>query len=315
MSRDDADLSSVKPEAEIPPLSFNLHVPQAVDVAEGDDDIESLFPHTPRGDSSWFDAAPSAELIEQCLRPGHCCVPEGEVRDWMRRRLAQLGHAFNEGTNYLMAHTLFECAYAANSSVIDLISAANMRLKLGQWALVEQLYQQILSMELNDMQREVAERKMEEVAALRAGSAPHPGCNRPSPGDPNAELVSLLTAAPMVVLSLSTETERARLLLLLRTCGFAANAAGDFEAAQNWFDCSFAISGGLSDLLSAANMRIKLSAVSPFASAAYEHTISSADATASEHDMAQRKLLTMKTKLAAEGNDADAGHVTYRANA
>eukprot|EP00322_Chrysochromulina_rotalis_P003270 CAMPEP_0115851200 /NCGR_PEP_ID=MMETSP0287-20121206/12359_1 /TAXON_ID=412157 /ORGANISM="Chrysochromulina rotalis, Strain UIO044" /LENGTH=303 /DNA_ID=CAMNT_0003305225 /DNA_START=18 /DNA_END=929 /DNA_ORIENTATION=+ len=301
--------------AAIPSLSFTLHTPAVEDVAEGDDEMDSLFPHTPRHHASWFEAEPAAELIEQCLRPGHCGLPDDETREWLHRRLAQLGHAFNDAGNHLMAHTWFESAYAANATVVDLISAANMRLKLGQWALVEQLYKQIMRMELNDGQREVAERKLAEVTALKEGSAPHPGCSRPTSADSAMELASLLDAAPVVAATLPADAQH--LLQLVRSCGFAANAAGDFEAAQNWFDCAFATSGALSDLLSAANMRVKLSAVNPTAEAAYKHALTVADAADKVCDMAQKKLATLSASKSARQPTAavDEGHITYRTNA
>ena len=138
----------------VPELNFKLHVPDSQDdVAEGD--MESLFPHTPRNDSSWFGTEPSADLIEQALRPGHCAVPEGDLRDWMHRRIAKIGHAFNEAGDTLMAHTWFECAYASKAGSADLLSAVNMRLKLGQWAMAEQLYKHIVKMDLSESQREV----------------------------------------------------------------------------------------------------------------------------------------------------------------
>jgi hypothetical protein len=177
----------------VPTLNFTLHVAPTDDVAEGEGDMDSLFPHTPRNDASWFEADPPAELIEQCLRPGHCVVPEGEVCEWFHRKLAQLGHAFNEVGNTLMAHTWFECAYAARASSADLISAANMRLKLGQWALVEQLYLQIVRMVLTDAQREIVERKLNDVAALKAGSAPMPGACAPGP---RTRCMQVLTTTP-----------------------------------------------------------------------------------------------------------------------
>jgi hypothetical protein len=215
----------------IPTLNFTLHVAPTDDVAEGEGDMDSLFPHTPRNDASWFEADPPAELIEQCLRPGHCVVPEGEVCEWFHRKLAQLGHAFNEVGNTLMAHTWFECAYAARASSADLISAANMRLKLGQWALVEQLYLQIVRMVLTDAQREIVERKLNDVAALKAGSAPMPGASAPGPSVPQEELASLVAAADDAAARVPAP-DKERLLQLLRACGFAANAAGDFAAAQ-----------------------------------------------------------------------------------
>ena len=73
----------------------------------------------------------------------------------MHRRLTAIGHTSNEAGNTLMAHTWFECAYAAKASSGDLLSATNMRLKLGQWALADELYKQIVRMELSDAQREV----------------------------------------------------------------------------------------------------------------------------------------------------------------
>jgi hypothetical protein len=261
----------------VPTLNFTLHVAPTDDVAEGEGDMDSLFPHTPRNDASWFEADPPAELIEQCLRPGHCVVPEGEVCEWFHRKLAQLGHAFNEVGNTLMAHTWFECAYAARASSADLISAANMRLKLGQWALVEQLYLQIVRMVLTDAQREIVERKLNDVAALKAGSAPMPGAcapeprtrcmqvltttpsplptgaSAPGPSVPQDELASLVAAADDAAARVPASfghashasahhdalsspqvpaPDKERLLQLLRACAFAANAAGDFAAAQ-----------------------------------------------------------------------------------
>lgn len=138
----------------VPELNFQLHLPTD-GVAEGDAGMESLFPHTPRNDDSWFGHEPSADLIEQALRPGHCSVPEGELRDWMHRRIAKAGHAFNEAGDTLMSHTWFECAYSAKGGSADLLSAVNMRLKLGQWAMAEQLYKHIVRMDLSESQREV----------------------------------------------------------------------------------------------------------------------------------------------------------------
>lgn len=137
-------------------IQFKLNIPPPEDVAEVDDNMESIFPHTPRHDSAWFDNEPSAELVEQCLRPGRGseALPE-PARDWMHRKLAAAGHAANEHGDFLMAQTWFECAYASKSNIADLISAANMRLKLGQWSLVEQLYKNIMRMELNQEQRAV----------------------------------------------------------------------------------------------------------------------------------------------------------------
>lgn len=273
-------------EGSSPGFTFTLHIPpEQSNVAEGDE-IESLFPHTPRHDASWFEAEPAAELIEQCLRPGHCGLPEGELREWLHRRLVQVGHAFNERGYSLMAHTWFECGYAVKASAVELISSANMRLKLGQWALVEQLYRQIVRMELSSAQREVrvaevhraaslsvheahspsshpwlmqvAERKLSEVTTLKATER----SNRPTVS-PDVELQSIVSSPAVVTEIFGDSTDAERMLQLLRSCGFAANRAGDFEAAHLWFDCSFALSSATCDLLSGANMRIKLVPVMP----------------------------------------------------
>ena len=115
-----------------------------------------LFPYTPRHDSAWFESEPVPHLIEQCLRPRHCGLPaDGEEREWLHPRLMQLGHAFNQRGESLMAHTCFECGYAVKPGVVELMSSSNMRLKLGQWALVESIYRRIVTMALTREQREV----------------------------------------------------------------------------------------------------------------------------------------------------------------
>ena len=63
------------------------------------------------------------------------------------------------------------------------------------------------------------------------------------------------------------------MLSLMRRCGHAANGAGDFAAAHVWFDCAFALSGSANDLLSAANMRVKLLPTSSVAGAIYKHIL------------------------------------------
>mmetsp|Transcript_34091 Transcript_34091/g.67884 ORF Transcript_34091/g.67884 Transcript_34091/m.67884 type:complete len:306 (-) Transcript_34091:650-1567(-) len=277
-------------------LTFSLHIPAVPAEMVEAEDIDVAFSHTPRGHPSWFEAEPAAELIEQCLRPGHCSMPEGEARDWLHRRLVHLGHAANDRDETLMAHTWFECAYATKASVVELISSANMRLKLGQWTLVEQLYKQIVQMELSEAQREVAERKLAEVTARSAR-----GDDRPIV-KPEEEFSSLLAAPSIVTETISGPEDRERMTSLLRSCGFAANKKGDFEAAQLWFECCFAFSSSLSDMLSAANMRVKLDQRSPVAALAYKHVLSVENASQMERQMATRKLAGVE----------EAGDVEYR---
>ena len=163
---------------------------------------------------------------------------------------------------------------------------------------------------------QVAERKLAEVVALKAGSAPQ-GAGLVSQ-DAGAELASLLQAPPVVSETIPG-AEAGRLLQLLRSCGFAANAAGDYEAASNWFDCSFAVSSAFSDLVSAANMRAKLLGTSSVAALIYRHTLQAAGAAAKVKEIAQRKLSALEAAVATAAKDmahtSEAGHIAYAANA
>ena len=58
---------------------------------------------------------------------------------------------------------------------------------------------------------------------------------RPASPRQSAELEALLSSHSTTA-STVNEADVERLLQMLRTCGFAANKAGDFEAAQNWSD-------------------------------------------------------------------------------
>ena len=299
-----------------PEPRFSIHIPQKVaGVAEGDDNMDSLFPHTPRHDQTWYEAEPAAELIEQCLRPGHCALDEGDMRDWLHKRLATLGHAANDAGSTLMAQTWFECSYAAKGEVTALLSSTNMRFKLGQWSLAQQLYTNILSMELTEPQREAAQRKLGEVADKAASRAVPPKL------EPADELQALLSAQGVPSGALK-EVEAERVLQLLRTCGFAANKAGDFEAAQNWFDGAFAVSAATCDLLSAANMRHKLLRGSPVAAAVYRHVLTREGVSETETSMAQAKLAAVELaagdaqlKAIKSMSAAEDAQITYRANA
>jgi hypothetical protein len=118
--------------------------------------VDTMHPFTAAYDPSWFDDAPAEKLLEQCMRPFHCSVPDGDLREWLHKRLVLLGHALNKAGNYTMAHTWFICAYALKpQSVAELMSAANMRHKLGQTAVVEEIYRRIVCTELSEWEREV----------------------------------------------------------------------------------------------------------------------------------------------------------------
>ena len=234
-------------------MQFTLNIP-AGEVAVGDEDMASLFPHTPRLDDRCFEQSVSADLVTECLRAGTCAA-QGADREWMGGILHRLGHAANDRGETLMAHSWFQCAYAAKGTTIELLSSTNMRLKLGQWDLCEKLYSHVKTLELTDAESEVAERKHKEVNALLGGG----GSSRARPPRIGAaEESDALLAAPAAHKGALSSDDTTRMLSLMRRCGHAANGAGDFAAAHVWFDCAFALSGSANDLLSAANMRVKL---------------------------------------------------------
>jgi len=262
---------------------LTLHIPRG-EVAVGEDD--AAFPHTPRLAPLWFDAEPAAELIEQCLRRGTCAGTESE-REWLAQKLTLLGHSANDAGQHLMAHSWFECAYAARGSMTELLSSANMRFKLGQWHLVKQLYAHVCTVELTEAQRAMAQRKSAEVNDLLTSGTTPP---RISPAEEHRQLLD----APRTVASLLPEADAMAVHKMLRASGHAANRARDFEAAQAWFDCAWALSAALADLLSSANMRLKLEPASAVAAAAYGHVLSLSAAqegpTEKELAMARQRL-------------------------
>ncbi|KAL1528921.1 hypothetical protein AB1Y20_010243 [Prymnesium parvum] len=88
--------------------------------------------------------------------------------------------------------------------------------------------------------------------------------------------------------------ERERLLKLLRRRGHACNEEHEYENAHYWFDCAYALEHQISDLLSAANMRLKLVDISPVAEALYLHVLTELHVSEREKAMAERKLSQLK---------------------
>ena len=253
---------------------FKLHLDA---VATVEDDQESLFPHTPRLDDRCFESKVDETLVVECVRPGSCTLIAGSPeRDFVHRRCAVLGHASNQRKELLMAHSWFQCAYACKANLTELLSSTNMRLNLGQWHLAESLYEYILkNEEVTPDQRALTERKRTEAVGRISGGAASAVRHTAD------EEVSELLAAPQAYAGEAEKPfppeEEKRLLGLLRSCGHAANRAGDFEASHTWFDCCYALSGFSADLLSAANMRAKLIPTSGVALALYTHILSLKD--------------------------------------
>jgi hypothetical protein len=258
----------------------------AVEIDDADGEVAAM-PHTPRYEPSWYYEELGMELVSQCLRPRdrNHNLASSKV-DWLHRRLLACGHDANGRSHHFMAHSWFEVAYALKEGMPELISSINMRLKLGQCTLAKHLYERVLLMQLTDAQIEVAARKLGEARtaiAERAKSPPRPG-EFASMQDEVTQILALPPSEKTVSLP-----EKAKMLPMMRAEGHRANKGGDFEAAQLWFDCAHSLSQHPSDLLSAANMRLKLVPTSPAAEALYAHALS-LQLSERELDVTERKL-------------------------
>ena len=242
---------------------------------------------TPRYEPAWFYDEIPPELISQCLRPRRRESLDTETRDWLYRQLMTFGHAANAAGHHFMAHAWFECGFCTKDDISSFISSVNMRLRLGQHSLAAKLYEQLLGTKLTEAQGLVVNRKLKEATQAKT-SRSH--VTKPATF-PQDEVAQVLTAAALVEMQ---EGDLERLIRLLRRHGHAANEADDFEAAHLWFDCAVTISQQLADLLSAANMRVKLQDTSPAAEALYRHVLSEPESGEREQAMAERKLASMQ---------------------
>jgi len=168
------------------------------------------------------------------------------------------------------------------------ISSVNMRMRLGQATLASRLYERLLQRTLTDAHREVVERKLKEATGAKTSRSHAPR----TAGIPQDELAQLLDPA-RAAQEVEGE-ERERLLKLLRRRGHACNEADEYENAHYWFDCAYALEHQISDLLSAANMRLKLVDISPVAEALYLHVLTELHVSEREKAMAERKLSQLK---------------------
>ena len=264
-------------------------------IADDDDDDDddathaAAVPHTPRFEPSWhFDAVP-AEQVEHCLRARRRGGLDRPAVAWLHKYLVTLGHEANARSAHFLAHSWFECAFQVKDSPVDLLGSINMRLRLGQATLAKALYERVLErVTLTDAQRELATRKLAEATAAGAArtEALETGDHRHARAFLRDELEQLLERFPT---SLPDE-ELEKVLPLLRLQGHRANHEGDYEAAQHWFDCMHSLSRQPADLLSAANMRLKLEAGSPLAEALYRHALALPELPEEQAALAERKL-------------------------
>jgi len=265
-------------------------------------------PCAPRYELSWrFDEVDPA-TVEHALRE-RICVSDDEQQDWLHRRLVGLGHDANARGHHFMAHSWFECAFCVKGSTADLLSSVNMRLKLAQPTLVALLYGRALQMELTEAQREMIRRKLKEAQDAAA--------QRQQDGGGGLSLedeFGQLTSAPASQLG---HHDTQRMLRLLRHEGHACNRAHDYDQACHWFDGAFALSRAGIDLLSAANMRVKIGHGPAIARALYLHAFALPSLNDRHREVAERKLdaIAEQEAAAARRGIAEARGVDARAQA
>ena len=236
--------------------------------------VPAPTPYIGGAEPSWTWGTIGEAMADHLLRPRRRMQLHPQEALTLHRQLLVLGRAANEVGHHLMAQAYFESAFNAKEDVAALVSAVNMRLKLGQLALAAAAYRKLLleppRYELPSGVRETVVRKLAEAreGIARRARAPAPVRHLED------EVAQLLRhrggLAPTMAASADDE---ALFLRLLRKQGHAANEANDAGAAQLWFDCAYAASRSPRDLLSAANMRTKLVPGSPAAEALYLHLL------------------------------------------
>lgn len=253
---------------------------------------------------SWDSA--DDELCNNVLRPRQRLTLRPHDCEALFRRLFALGRAANANADHLLAHAFFESAYSTKEDVAALLSATNMRFKLGQFTLVTTIYKRLLSQQswlLTAEQRKLVGRKLDEASAAMANRA-----HAPSRVEPLQDELSQLLRDRYRGLVADDEVDQ--LVRLLRKQGHAANQAEDFGAARLWFDCCFALSRAPADLLSSANMRSKLADGYATAEVLYLYLFSLAvdSLSESERQLAGRKLLALRDQRKAAAAAAAATH-------
>ena len=251
-------------------------------------------------------------VLRPRVRLGPPTIQKSEA-ELIYRQCVVLGHAANAHERYLLAQSCFESAYQAKEDSTAFISAINMRLKMGQCTLACSLYQRLLvdaRAPLTTQQAQLVGRKLREAAeAIRARTRASTSPRSPSGGatplttpvrdeitgdeksaavisspviaSPTSvritplrdEMSALVAPLPQGACTL-TSGETDEFLRLLRRQGHGANEQGDADAALHAFEVAFAVSRSPSDLLSAANMRVKLVDTSTAAEALYNYLLS-----------------------------------------
>lgn len=193
-------------------------------------------------------------------------------RQLLLATLLRLGkEAAASGSNW-SALAYFESAYDCKEETQCLISAIECRLRLGQLDLAARCLSEVLRLPLSRLtgpRREKVERLHDEAAEAVATRA-REGESAWRYQVHEDEAAQLLEPRGAELQVPERADEAASLLRLMRLAGHHANERGDADAARAWFECSFSLSSAPSDLLSAANMRVKSAPTSSTAARLYD---------------------------------------------
>ena len=125
---------------------------------------------------------PTAKVLSQIPTAAFTGAVQG--RDKMVLQLLQKGKDANGNGEFAVACACFEAAYALSARAGMLVSAANMRLKLGEVETAAAMYKHVLSESaLLATEREMATRKLGEAQVLLKERAPSSGSGQPAAAD------------------------------------------------------------------------------------------------------------------------------------
>lgn len=245
---------------------------------------------------SWLYERADQRAVAHALRQRTRLALRAAEASWLHRRLLAFGHAANDRGDHLIANAFFESAFNVHDDASAFISATNMRLKLGQFTFAAAVYERLLAdleeWSLTSTQIDLVQRKLGEARDAQARRAANDLRMRRL-----SDEVCELLRDRRVGSEIHADAERAA--RLARRLGHAANAAGDTEAAQCFFDCAFAMGCAPADLLSAANMRAKLAPGSAAAQAIYTHLLCLSEAGEHERHLAETKLAALRERTEA----------------
>mmetsp|Transcript_45352 Transcript_45352/g.151261 ORF Transcript_45352/g.151261 Transcript_45352/m.151261 type:complete len:380 (+) Transcript_45352:71-1210(+) len=221
-------------------------------------------------------------------------------------QVSALAKRANEAGAVASAAVLFEAAHALSNNWTSRVSAANMRLKLGDVAAACAAYESMLcdngGSAMPDRIRQLAERKREEalsaLAEAERGQSSRASFWATLGGEGGGGIAArTTTVAQRRIEARWRESEPAAAPATaeaLKVAGNARNQAGDAAVAKLLYSAAYALSGRLELRLSAANMELKEGGPAHAAAALDEY-----DRIAAEAEAVGRPLTQAHTSLLA----------------